>query len=387
MPPFPGNQNPWENGFWTNFDPFVGSGVDHTNQPNSNSNSNSDWPPSAFGQGFPGFLFGHGYGHGPGHHPRHGHSHGHPFGHRGGRGGWGRGGGPCRGPLHHPRGRPGRNPPPGERQPSPGPGPAPGPENPRHHHSPPPPPPHPPHPPHHHNTFPPPPYEDDHPLAQVINSVAGLFFPQETASRNTGPENSNNTQRGDNAENQAQAQAQNQDQDQDPAPFRPPLDLFATPGAYVIHVALPGAKKQDVGVHWDADRGTLRVAGVLYRPGDEALLATLVPSSAERRVGFFERVVSLPPPLEGGVLGGGQQGPRRPRVGVHVSSDGDSEKDGEGGVATPETETWMDDSDEGEGKEEIDGDGITAKMEDGVLIVTVPRVERGWTDVRKVDVE
>lgn len=80
----------------------------------------------------------------------------------------------------------------------------------------------------------------------------------------------------------------------------------------------------------------LRVAGVVHRPGDEEFQATLV--RGERRVGAFAREVVLPP---------------------------DGEK----------------------GNEEIDADAITAKMEDGVLVVTVPKVEKEWTEIRKVDIE
>jgi len=36
---------------------------------------------------------------------------------------------------------------------------------------------------------------------------------------------------------------------------------------------------------------------------------------------------------------------------------------------------------------DIDGLGITAKMEDGVLVVIVPKMEKEWTEVRKVDIE
>jgi HSP20 family protein len=40
-----------------------------------------------------------------------------------------------------------------------------------------------------------------------------------------------------------------------------------------------------------------------------------------------------------------------------------------------------------EERDEIDSFGITAKMEDGVLVITVPKVEREWTEIRKVDIE
>jgi len=139
---------------------------------------------------------------------------------------------------------------------------------------------------------------------------------------------------------QAQAQAQAQGTrsttaaDEEDSTFTPPIDIFSTPNAYVLHIALPGAKKEDVGVNWDAEKNELNVAGVVYRAGDEEFLKTL--NQKERKVGVFERSIGLP--LEGE-------------------------------------------------KEEVDGDGISAKLEDGVLIVVVPKVEKDWTEVKKVDVE
>ncbi|CAG8961856.1 hypothetical protein HYFRA_00013656 [Hymenoscyphus fraxineus] len=117
--------------------------------------------------------------------------------------------------------------------------------------------------------------------------------------------------------------------------FVPPIDIFSTERAYVLHVALPGARKEDVGVNWDEEKGVLNLAGVVYRKGDEAFLQTL--TQGERKVGMFDRTVKLPP--------------------------GDGEK------------------------EEVDGDNITAKLEDGVLVVTVPKAEKEWTEVKRVDIE
>lgn len=117
--------------------------------------------------------------------------------------------------------------------------------------------------------------------------------------------------------------------------FRPPVDVFNTLNNWTIHVALPGAKKEDIGVNWDPTKTLLTISGVVYRPGDEAFLEGMV--SGERKVGLFERSVKLPP-------AGGDE------------------------------------------KEEVDGDSITAKMEDGVLVVTVPKAEKEWTEVRKVDI-
>lgn len=119
--------------------------------------------------------------------------------------------------------------------------------------------------------------------------------------------------------------------------FTPPIDTFATETHFVLHVALPGAKKEDVGINWDADKGVLNIAGVIYRQGDEEFLKTL--TQGERKVGVFERAIKLPPP---------------------------GSKD------------EMD---------EIDGDAITAKLEDGVLVVRVPKVEKEWTEVKRVDIE
>ncbi|KAI9048231.1 hypothetical protein LZ554_008026 [Drepanopeziza brunnea f. sp. 'monogermtubi'] len=124
------------------------------------------------------------------------------------------------------------------------------------------------------------------------------------------------------------------DEDAPEGTFTPPIDVFSTEAAYVLHIALPGAKKEDVGVNWDADKGELNIAGVVYRPGDESFLKSL--KSGERRVGVFERSVKLPP--------GGEE------------------------------------------EEVVDGEGIGAKLEDGVLVITVPKVEREWIEVKKVDI-
>lgn len=130
------------------------------------------------------------------------------------------------------------------------------------------------------------------------------------------------------------SQAAKDDSNSDSNSFTPPVDVFNTEKSFVLHVALPGAKKEDVGVNWDPEHGLLKISGVVHRPGDEAFLKTL--TRGERTVGVFERNVPLPP-------------------------------DGS--------------------KDEVDGFGITAKMEDGVLVITVPKVEKEWTEIHKVDIE
>ncbi|KAL5114341.1 hypothetical protein ACEQ8H_007778 [Pleosporales sp. CAS-2024a] len=114
----------------------------------------------------------------------------------------------------------------------------------------------------------------------------------------------------------------------------PDADVFDTESAYVVHISLPGAKKEDVGVNWNAEKSELSVAGVIYRPGDEEFLRTL--AMDERKVGPFERKLRL------------------------------------GTRASPA---------------HIDADGITAKLEDGILRVEVPKLDSGYVEIKKVDIE
>lgn len=73
--------------------------------------------------------------------------------------------------------------------------------------------------------------------------------------------------------------------------FSPAVDVFNQESSYTVHVILPGAKKQDIGTEWDATTSSLRVSGVVHRPGDEALLTSL--AHDESLVGYFVRVITL----------------------------------------------------------------------------------------------
>lgn len=107
--------------------------------------------------------------------------------------------------------------------------------------------------------------------------------------------------------------------------FEPRADIFDTPAHYLIHLSLPGAKKNDLGVDWDGENSTLRIGGVVHRPGvDEETLKLLAVDGRKREVGVFEKKIHL------------------------------------GTKRDPAT---------------IDIAGITAKMTDGVLVVRVPKVE------------
>jgi HSP20 family protein len=116
--------------------------------------------------------------------------------------------------------------------------------------------------------------------------------------------------------------------------FKPELDVFDTESAYIVHVSLPGAKKEDVGVNWDLEKSELSVAGVVYRPGDEELQKTLAMDG--RKIGPFEAKVRL------------------------------------GSRANPA---------------QVDDERITAKLEDGVLVIEVPKLDKDYVEIKKVDIE
>ena len=126
-----------------------------------------------------------------------------------------------------------------------------------------------------------------------------------------------------------EAEAAGEEQD-----FKPDVDVFDTEQAFVIHVSLPGAKKEDVGVNWDAEKSEVNIAGVTYRPADEEVIKTL--ALDERKVGPFERKVRL------------------------------------GSRANPA---------------QVDADSITAKLEDGILVIEVPKLDKDYVEIKKVDIE
>jgi HSP20 family protein len=130
---------------------------------------------------------------------------------------------------------------------------------------------------------------------------------------------------------QSQLFGDNNDKNED---FKPEVDVFDTPESFIVHVSLPGAKKEDVGVNWDAEKSELSIAGVVYRPADEETLKSL--ALDERKVGAFERKVRL------------------------------------GSRANPA---------------QVDVNAINAKLEDGILRVDVPKLDSGYVEVKKVDIE
>lgn len=165
----------------------------------------------------------------------------------------------------------------------------------------------------------------DHPAAQQVRELI------ERMQRGTMSNNNNSD------DNRAMTPGSSDDEEDGmDASFSPPLDLFEQDDRWVLHLALPGAKKEDVGINWDADRSLLGISGVVYRSGDEQFLQGLV--SGERSVGLFSREVRLPPAGK-------------------------------------------------ESKEEVQSEGIQATMQEGVLVITVPKVEKDWTEVKRVEIQ
>ncbi|KAJ6120888.1 hypothetical protein N7523_005168 [Penicillium sp. IBT 18751x] len=119
--------------------------------------------------------------------------------------------------------------------------------------------------------------------------------------------------------------------------FVPSVDVFDTPTDYIMHVSLPGAKKNDLSIDYDAEESVLRLAGIVYRPGmSEELHQALAMEERSREVGVFEREIRL--------------GTREAPAFVSV-------------------------------------DEITAKLEDGILTVIVPKIKSETESKKKIIVE
>lgn len=105
--------------------------------------------------------------------------------------------------------------------------------------------------------------------------------------------------------------------------FIPSVDLFETPENYILHVSIPGVRKEDVGIDYDANESVLNIGGVVLRPNvTPELNNALVMEERSRELGVFERSIRL----------GTRQVPAR-----------------------------------------VVADKIIAKLEDGVLNITIPK--------------
>jgi len=119
--------------------------------------------------------------------------------------------------------------------------------------------------------------------------------------------------------------------------FVPRADVFDLPSEYLVHVSLPGAQKPDISVDYDAEDNVLRLAGVVYRPQiSEELQNALVADERRREVGVFQRNVKL----------GAHEKPARVEV-----------------------------------------DAITANLDNGVLVVRIPKAQEPEKLRKKVSIE
>ncbi|KAJ5292021.1 hypothetical protein N7478_001272 [Penicillium angulare] len=79
--------------------------------------------------------------------------------------------------------------------------------------------------------------------------------------------------------------------------FTPAVDVFDTSDNYIVHVSLPGAKKSDLNLQYDPEESVLRLSGIVHRPGmNEELHQTLAMEERSQEIGAFERVVRLGTP-------------------------------------------------------------------------------------------
>lgn len=118
--------------------------------------------------------------------------------------------------------------------------------------------------------------------------------------------------------------------------FVPRADVFDTATQFIVHASLPGAQKSDISIEYDTEKSALFLAGVVYRPGvSEELSNALVVKEREREVGVFDRKLRL--------------GTAADRVHVDV-------------------------------------DNITAKLEDGVLVVTLPKLPETGANRKRIPV-
>ncbi|KAF8439545.1 HSP20-like chaperone [Terfezia claveryi] len=116
--------------------------------------------------------------------------------------------------------------------------------------------------------------------------------------------------------------------------FVPEVDIFDTPEAFILHASLPGAIREDIGVEFDADTNEIQISGVVHRNANEELLRKLVIKG--RGVGVFKRKF---------------------RLGTHKRPTS------------------------------VDSDHITAKLENGILSVLVPKHEGDAREKRKVEIQ
>jgi HSP20 family protein len=80
--------------------------------------------------------------------------------------------------------------------------------------------------------------------------------------------------------------------------FVPAADIYSTDGEYKVYLSLPSADKESIELSYDPNTRELSVSGTLVRPSafaeldEEALKNVLI--QAERKTGKFERKLKIP---------------------------------------------------------------------------------------------
>jgi HSP20 family protein len=81
--------------------------------------------------------------------------------------------------------------------------------------------------------------------------------------------------------------------------FVPKVDIYSTENEYKVYISLPSAEKETLELKYDPNTRELGITGTILRPAefadldDEALQKVLI--HGERKVGKFERKLPLPP--------------------------------------------------------------------------------------------
>jgi len=92
--------------------------------------------------------------------------------------------------------------------------------------------------------------------------------------------------------------APQQETPQEPRPFKPAVDVYSTETDYKVYISLPSAEKESIELTYDPNTRELAVGGTLVRPSEfasldeDALKTVLV--QGERKYGKFERKLVVP---------------------------------------------------------------------------------------------
>jgi len=92
--------------------------------------------------------------------------------------------------------------------------------------------------------------------------------------------------------------SQSDEQGQSPSTFVPAVDIYSTDTEYKVYISLPSAEKESIELTYDPNTKDLIVSGNLVRPAEFAGLdeeaLQKVSLQSERKLGRFERKLKIP---------------------------------------------------------------------------------------------